>query len=41
VRIKKEIADLRRKLQEAIGREAYEEAAQIRDEIRAKEEELK
>src|SRR5690606_25622813 len=41
VRIKKEIEELRRKLQEAIAREAYEEAARLRDEIRAKEEKLK
>lgn len=41
VRIKKEIEDLRRKLHDAIGREAYEEAAKIRDEIKAKEEKLK
>lgn len=41
VRIKKEIEDLRRQLQEAIRREAYEEAAKLRDEIKAKEEKLK
>ncbi|HBR34995.1 MAG TPA: hypothetical protein DD734_10190 [Firmicutes bacterium] len=40
VRIKKEIQDLRRTLQDAIRREAYEEAAKIRDEIKAKEEKL-
>jgi protein arginine kinase activator len=37
VRIRKEIQDLRRMLQDAIRREAYEEAAKIRDEIKAKE----
>lgn len=41
VRIKKEIEALRRELQDAIRREAYEEAAKLRDEIRAKEEKLK
>lgn len=37
IRVKKEIELLRKKLQEAVQREAYEEAAKIRDEIRAKE----
>jgi len=41
VRLKKEIEDLRRKLQDAIRREAYEEAARLRDEIKAKQEKLK
>ncbi len=41
IRVKKEIEMLRKKLQEAIEREAYEEAAKIRDEIRAKERESK
>ncbi|NLY91928.1 MAG: hypothetical protein GX081_10055 [Firmicutes bacterium] len=41
VRLKKEIEDLRRKLQDAIRREAYEEAAKLRDEIKAKQEKLK
>lgn len=37
VRVRKEIEGLRRKLKEAVKREAYEEAAKIRDQIRAKE----
>lgn len=41
IRVKKEIEMLRKKLQEAVQREAYEEAAKIRDEIRAKERESK
>lgn len=40
VRVRKEIEELRKKLQKAISREAYEEAARIRDEIKAKEKEL-
>lgn len=40
VRARKEIEELRKRLQEAIKREAYEEAARIRDEIRAKQEEI-
>jgi protein arginine kinase activator len=41
VRVRKEIEQLRRKLQEAVNREAYEEAAKIRDEIKEKEKKLK
>lgn len=37
IRAKREIEQLRKKLEEAIKREAYEEAAKLRDEIRAKE----
>ncbi|HHU51060.1 MAG TPA: hypothetical protein GXZ36_04525 [Firmicutes bacterium] len=40
VRVRKEIEELRKKLQQAISKEAYEEAARIRDEIKAKEKEL-
>jgi protein arginine kinase activator len=40
VRVRKEIEELRSKLQEAIKREAYEEAAKLRDEIKEKEEKL-
>lgn len=40
VRVRKDIEELRKRLQNAISREAYEEAAQIRDEIKAKEKEL-
>ncbi len=41
IRAKKEIEQLRTKLNDAIKREAYEEAAKLRDEIRAKEKEIK
>ncbi|NLW10364.1 MAG: hypothetical protein GX036_11000 [Firmicutes bacterium] len=41
IRVKKEIEQLRKKLKEAIQREAYEEAAKLRDEIRAKEKNMK
>lgn len=40
VRARKEIETLRARLQEAIRREAYEEAARLRDEIRRREKEL-
>ena len=40
VRVRKEIEELRNQLKAAISREAYEEAARIRDEIKAKEKEL-
>ncbi|HEX7715392.1 MAG TPA: UvrB/UvrC motif-containing protein [Bacillota bacterium] len=40
VRIKKEIADLRQELQQSIGREDYERAAELRDEIRRREQDL-
>lgn len=40
VRIRKEIEDLRSQLQQAIGREDYENAAYLRDEIRRREQEL-
>jgi len=40
VRVRKEIAALKARLQEAISREAYEEAAKLRDEIRQREKEL-
>jgi protein arginine kinase activator len=40
VRIRKEIEDLRSQLQQAIGREDYEKAAMLRDEIRRREQEL-
>lgn len=39
-RIKKEITDLRQELQQAIGREDYERAAKLRDEIRRREQDL-
>jgi len=38
--VKKEIADLRQVLQQAVAREEYEEAARLRDEIRKLEEQL-
>lgn len=40
VRIRKEISSLKARLHEAISREAYEEAAKLRDEIRQREKEL-
>jgi protein arginine kinase activator len=40
VRIRKEIEDLRLELQQAIGKEDYERAAYVRDEIRRREREL-
>lgn len=40
VLVRKEIATLKTRLQEAIAREAYEEAAQLRDEIHHREKEL-
>lgn len=40
VRARKEIEGLRARLQDAIRREAYEEAAKLRDEIRRREKEL-
>ncbi len=40
VRIRKEIEDLRLELQRAIGKEDYEHAAYLRDEIRRREREL-
>jgi protein arginine kinase activator len=40
VRIRKEIQDLRRQLQQAIQKEDYEQAANLRDEIRHLEKEL-
>lgn len=40
VRVRKEIAGLKAQLQEAVQREAYEEAARLRDQIRQREEEL-
>ncbi|MGE5528549.1 MAG: UvrB/UvrC motif-containing protein [Patescibacteria group bacterium] len=41
VRVRKEIEDLKARLQEAVAREAYEEAAKLRDEIHGRERELK
>ena len=40
VLVRKEIAALRSRLQETINREAYEEAARLRDEIHRREQEL-
>ncbi len=40
VRVRKEVSTLRMRLQDAIAREAYEEAARLRDEIRRREQEL-
>ncbi len=40
IRARKELETLRRRLKDAIKREAYEEAAQLRDQIKAKEAEL-
>ena len=40
VRVKKEIESLRKRLEIAIKKEAYEEAAKIRDQIRAKEKKI-
>lgn len=39
-RIQREIKDLRNELQEAVGREEYEKAAQIRDKIKSLEDRL-
>ena len=39
-RVRKEIATLRARLQDAIAREVYEEAARLRDEIHQREKEL-
>lgn len=41
VRVRKELDSLRQMLQEAVRREAYEEAARLRDEIHRREDELK
>jgi protein arginine kinase activator len=40
VRVRKEVVLLRNRLQDAIAREAYEEAASLRDEIHLREQEL-
>lgn len=40
VRLRKEIEDLRRQLQQAIAKEDYEKAAHLRDEIRRLQQEL-
>ena len=40
VRVRKDIATLKQRLQDAVAREAYEEAARLRDEIKKREQEL-
>lgn len=40
IRIRKEISELKKELQQAIAEENYEKAAQIRDEVRRREQEL-
>jgi protein arginine kinase activator len=37
IKVKRQIADLKRELQESIAQEEFEEAAQIRDQIRGLE----